>query len=255
MSCQVAIPAWPRSCHHRLAELDGSAPGLCRSPVFIEDTLAPGRRRRPRGRTGVLTVRHVAIGCNAIAAQTSQAAFAVNFPEGRRASGPALRSAMTWSMIACPRCRVLGLQHAHRGIGEHGVRHEALWDRVEARDQTSLEAAPPEPSEQPAQPGGRSRPRRSDGLHRSPVRGRSDPVLSAGRVRQATVAHTRPSAGPTTLWPVKPRRLTSTAATAHATSITAAPRTSRGRPGARCTVQPPSGPAQPVRARSTSWAR
>ena len=39
-----------------------------------------------------------------MAASTSQAAFAVNFPDGRCASGPALRSAMTVSTMACPRC-------------------------------------------------------------------------------------------------------------------------------------------------------
>jgi hypothetical protein len=40
---------------------------------------------------------------NAIAASTSQAELAANFPEGRCASGPFFRSAMTCSTIACPR--------------------------------------------------------------------------------------------------------------------------------------------------------
>jgi hypothetical protein len=40
----------------------------------------------------------------AIAAQTSQALLAQNFPEGRCASGPSFRSAMTCSTIAWPRC-------------------------------------------------------------------------------------------------------------------------------------------------------
>ncbi|SDY74837.1 hypothetical protein SAMN05661080_04482 [Modestobacter sp. DSM 44400] len=38
---------------------------------------------------------------NAIAARTSQAELAANFPEGRWARGPPLRSALTCSMTAC----------------------------------------------------------------------------------------------------------------------------------------------------------
>jgi hypothetical protein len=41
---------------------------------------------------------------NAIAAQTSQALLAEKCPDGRYASGPFFRSAMTCSMIACARC-------------------------------------------------------------------------------------------------------------------------------------------------------
>jgi len=40
---------------------------------------------------------------NAMTASTSQAAFAVNFPEGRCASAEFFRSAWTCSMMACPR--------------------------------------------------------------------------------------------------------------------------------------------------------
>jgi hypothetical protein len=40
----------------------------------------------------------------AMAAVASQAALAVNFPDGRCARGPSLRSAMTCSMMAWPRC-------------------------------------------------------------------------------------------------------------------------------------------------------
>jgi hypothetical protein len=40
----------------------------------------------------------------AIAAQASQASFALNFPEGRCAKGPAMRSALTCSLMAWPRC-------------------------------------------------------------------------------------------------------------------------------------------------------
>jgi hypothetical protein len=40
---------------------------------------------------------------NATAARTSQAALAVNFPEGRWARAEFFRSAMTCSMMACPR--------------------------------------------------------------------------------------------------------------------------------------------------------
>jgi hypothetical protein len=39
----------------------------------------------------------------AIAAQTTQALFAANDPEGKCANGPFFRSAMTCSTIACPR--------------------------------------------------------------------------------------------------------------------------------------------------------
>jgi hypothetical protein len=52
----------------------------------------------PPARTPRVRVR-----LNAIAAQTSQAAFAQNVPDGRWASAEPLRSAMTCSMIAWPR--------------------------------------------------------------------------------------------------------------------------------------------------------
>ena len=41
---------------------------------------------------------------NAMAAQTSQALLAQKCPDGRCASGPFFRSAMTCSTIACARC-------------------------------------------------------------------------------------------------------------------------------------------------------
>ncbi len=41
---------------------------------------------------------------NAMAAHTNQALLAQKCPDGRCASGPFFRSAMTCSMIACPRC-------------------------------------------------------------------------------------------------------------------------------------------------------
>jgi len=40
----------------------------------------------------------------AMAAAASQAALAVNFPDGRWASGPSLRSARSCSITAWPRC-------------------------------------------------------------------------------------------------------------------------------------------------------
>jgi len=46
----------------------------------------------------------VRVRLNALLARTSQAALALNVPESRCASGPSLSSAMTCSMIACPRC-------------------------------------------------------------------------------------------------------------------------------------------------------
>ena len=45
----------------------------------------------------------VRVRLKAIAAQTSQALLAQNFPDGRCASGPLFRSAMTCSTIAWPR--------------------------------------------------------------------------------------------------------------------------------------------------------
>ncbi len=48
-------------------------------------------------------VAAVRVRLNAMTASTSQAALAVNFPEGRCASAEPLRSAWTCSMIACPR--------------------------------------------------------------------------------------------------------------------------------------------------------
>ena len=45
----------------------------------------------------------VRVKLKAIAAQTSQALLAQNFPDGRFASGPFFTSAMTRSTIACPR--------------------------------------------------------------------------------------------------------------------------------------------------------
>jgi hypothetical protein len=57
---------------------------------------------------------------NAIAAQTSQALLAQNLPDGRCASGPFFRSAMTCSTMACAVRRV-GVQHRQRVVGEHRV--------------------------------------------------------------------------------------------------------------------------------------
>lgn len=55
-------------------------------------------------------------------ARVNQAAFAGNRPDGRGSSGPAFRSAMVCSMIACWRWQVsFCLQHWHRCVGEHSV--------------------------------------------------------------------------------------------------------------------------------------
>jgi hypothetical protein len=51
----------------------------------------------------------------AIAAQASQASLALNCPDGRCASGPAITSALTCSMIACWRCWGFGLSEGERG--------------------------------------------------------------------------------------------------------------------------------------------
>ena len=58
---------------------------------------------------------------NAIAASTSQAPLAVNCPEGRCASGPFFRSAMTCSMIAWRRWSASACDHRQGRVGEHGV--------------------------------------------------------------------------------------------------------------------------------------
>jgi hypothetical protein len=56
---------------------------------------------------------------DAVAARTSQAELAANFPEGRCASGPFFRSAMTCSMIAWRRWSASGGEHRQRRVGEH----------------------------------------------------------------------------------------------------------------------------------------
>jgi hypothetical protein len=57
---------------------------------------------------------------NAIAAQTSQALFAQNCPDGRCAGGAFFRSAMTCSTTACA-VRLLRGEHRKRAVGEHRV--------------------------------------------------------------------------------------------------------------------------------------
>ena len=56
----------------------------------------------------------VRVRLKAIAAQTSQALLAQNFPDGRCASGPFFRSAMTCSTIACPRWADSACEHRQR---------------------------------------------------------------------------------------------------------------------------------------------
>ena len=58
-------------------------------------------RARPSVLEAILAAARVRL--NAIAARTSQALFAVNFPYGACASGPSLRSANTASMMAWSR--------------------------------------------------------------------------------------------------------------------------------------------------------
>jgi hypothetical protein len=68
----------------------------------------------------------------AITARTSQAAFAVNFPEGRCASAEPLRSAWTCSMIACPRwvLSAATVSRSRRGGGEERVEAPGVEQRV-----------------------------------------------------------------------------------------------------------------------------
>ena len=54
-------------------------------------------------RSGPVRVAAARVRLNAMTASTSQAAFAVNTPEGRCARAEFFRSAWTCSMIACPR--------------------------------------------------------------------------------------------------------------------------------------------------------
>ena len=57
-----------------------------------------------RARAGAFVrVAAARVRLNAITAQTSQAALALNFPDGRWANAEAFRSAWTFSMIACRR--------------------------------------------------------------------------------------------------------------------------------------------------------
>ena len=58
---------------------------------------------------------------NAIAAQTSQAPFAVNDPDGRWASGPCLQVGDDLLDDGVPAVAVLGLDHRQRCVGEHRV--------------------------------------------------------------------------------------------------------------------------------------
>lgn len=81
----------------RRAERASRAGTLMMSCARMVEVLA--RAWNGEARTPAARVR-----LKAIAAQTSQALLAQPFPEGRCASGPPFRSAMTCSMIACPRC-------------------------------------------------------------------------------------------------------------------------------------------------------
>ena len=56
-----------------------------------------------------------------MAAMASQAALALNFPDGRCARGPSLRSASSCSMIAWPRCCSSAWRSLVRAVGEDGV--------------------------------------------------------------------------------------------------------------------------------------
>ena len=91
-----------QACSH------GQALGRCSVSRRIEvaaraGTLMSLRRIVPvvaLARSGPLSVPAARVRLNAITASTSQAALAVNFPEGRCASAESLRSAWTCSMIA-----------------------------------------------------------------------------------------------------------------------------------------------------------
>jgi hypothetical protein len=75
-------------------------------------------------RSALAMVAAVRVRLNAMTASTSQAALAVNFPEGRCARAEALRSAWTCSMIAWPRwvrSAVTVSQVGGVGGGEEGV--------------------------------------------------------------------------------------------------------------------------------------
>ena len=82
---------------------------------------------------------------NAITAQTSQAAFAQNFPDGRCASADTFRSAWTCSMIACPRwvlsaaavSRVLVVKNAWKRHVWNNVSWPSRWLRSGIRRTTS----------------------------------------------------------------------------------------------------------------------
>jgi len=68
---------------------------------------------------------------NAMLAQTSQALLAQKCPDGKCASGPFLRSAMTCSTIACARCAFSASSIASGLLVNTAVRHEALLFRAE----------------------------------------------------------------------------------------------------------------------------
>src|SRR3954470_1968862 len=81
----------------------------------------PGEGAGGRGGAAPARVR-----LNAMAASASQAEFAANFPEGRWASGPALRSALTCSMIACCRWVVSAASIGSRESAETAAWGEAV---------------------------------------------------------------------------------------------------------------------------------
>ena len=94
------------------ASCQGHASGRCRVIRRAEDATRAGTWISLRRTVAVVAfaisgaaVRVAAawVRLNAMTPSTSQAALAVNFPEGRCASAERLRSAWTCSMIACPR--------------------------------------------------------------------------------------------------------------------------------------------------------
>lgn len=82
-------------------EVDDEASARGGEPCWGRDDLP--QQRCQRARPGPAAVDAARARLWAMTANCSQAAFAVNFPDGRCASGPALSSAMTCSTIACPR--------------------------------------------------------------------------------------------------------------------------------------------------------
>jgi hypothetical protein len=139
--------AFAAVCSRCQAAVDGQLIGRCRVSCRAERASRAGTAISCRRMVLVVAFAWIVearapaarVRLNAIAAQTSQAALALNRPDGRCAGGPFFRSAMTCSMTAWPRCAASAWSIDSGGVGEHRVvavdgEQLALVGRVEVGD-------------------------------------------------------------------------------------------------------------------------